>query len=166
LHFRLFSNHQDALKSELKKSIPFASIVFDGATDVAECYGVVIRLVIDGYIQHRILRVKLLKKAVDSDELMSIITVVLCTDYGIDPASIVAAINDRASVNRSAYEKLKPLLSRSVSVGCFSHTLNNAGEKLEMPLLRAFMTAWNQIHGHSLKAKDLFMTYHPLCVTR
>ena len=86
--------HQEEL-SRIKREIrqrPF-SIIFDGTTHVCEAFVIVLRYLMDDWeLKQCIGRLKLLAKSMKGEEVAQQIIVVLSTELGISPQSIVAAI--------------------------------------------------------------------------
>ena len=70
----------------------------------------------------------------------------------------MAALRDRASVNDVAVRTLKILYPNLVDIGCFSHTLDHVGEKMETPVLHQFIKAWISLSAHSPKSRIAFKT--------
>ena len=46
---------------------------------------------------------------------------------------ILAAMRDRASVNGVAIQHIKIMFPNLLGIGCYSHTLDIAGDKFEVP---------------------------------
>ena len=62
------------------------------------------------------------------EEVSQQIIVVLSTELGIPPHSIVAAMRDRAFVNDVVMRTIKVVYNQLLDVGCFSHTLDHVGK--------------------------------------
>lgn len=101
--------HQEEL-SRIKREIlnrPL-SIIFDGTTHVCEAFVIVLRYLTDDWeLKQCVGRLKLLAKSMTGEEVAQQIIVVLSTELGIPPQSIVAAMRDRASVNDVAMRTIK-----------------------------------------------------------
>ena len=67
---------------------------------------------------------------------------VLSTGLGIGPEMLIAAMRDRAAVNRAAMRTVKVLYLNVLDVECFSHTIDNAGRHFSTPILDEFMHCW------------------------
>ena len=67
-------------------------------------------------------------------ELMDTLSVRL----SISSNRLLAVMRDRASVNGVALRTLKIIYPNLVDIGCFSHTVNLAGERFKIPLLGEF----------------------------
>jgi len=65
-------------------------------------------------------------------------------------------MHDCASTNIVAMRTLKVLYPHALGVGCFSHTLDQVGERFNIPTLHDFMTYWVSLFAHSPKAKLLW----------
>ena len=83
-------------------------------------------------------RQKLLAKTMTGEEIAQQIIVILSTEFGISSNLIVAAMHDRASVNDVAMRTIKVVYNEQLDVGCFSHTLNHVGERMNTPILHDF----------------------------
>lgn len=67
---------------------------------------------------------------------------------------LLAAMRDRASVNNVAIRTLSIVYPKLLDVGCFSHTLDHVGEKLNTPVLDVFAKkAWINMFSRSPKSK-------------
>jgi len=71
-------------------------------------------------------------------ELISIFSV----SFSIGSSDLLASMRDRASANNVAMQTLKIVYPSLVDVGCFSHTIDHAGERFECPTLDEFITHW------------------------
>ena len=93
--------HQEEL-SRIKREIrqrPL-SIIFDGTTHVCEAFVIVLCYLTDDWLLKQCVEwLKLLAKFMMGEEVSQQIIVVLSTELGNPPQSIVAAMCDRASVN-------------------------------------------------------------------
>ena len=103
-------------------------------------------------------RLKLLAKSMTGEEVAQQIIVVLSTELGIPPQSIVAAMRDRASVNDVAMRTIKIVYNQLLDVGCFSHTLDLVGERMNTPILHDFCKAWIGLFSRSPKSRLLWRT--------
>ena len=83
-------------------------------------------------------RLKLLAKTMTGEKIAQQIIVIVSTEFGISSNLIVAAMRDRASVNDVAIRTIKVVYNELLDVGCFSHTLNHVGERMNTP---NFMTS-------------------------
>ena len=130
------------------------SLIFDGTTHVAEAVVVILRFVDDQWtIQQRVVRLMLLAKSVNGEELAREIISILSTQLQIQHHLLVASMRDRASVNNVAMQTVRVLYSKVFDIGCFSHTIDHVGEKFNTPVLKEFTSAWIALFSHSPKNK-------------
>ncbi len=133
------------------------SVVFDGTTHLGEAMAVVLRFVDSEWkIQQRLVRLMLLAKSMTGEEVARELIVVLSTGLGIGPATLLAAMRDRASVNGAAMRTVKVLYPNILDVGCFSHTIDNAGRHFKTPFVDEFIRNWLSLFSHSPKARLLW----------
>ena len=81
-------------------------------------------------------------------ELVSVLQV----HYDVGTESLLAAMHDRASVNQAAMAIVRVMYPLLMDIGCFSHTVNNAGNRFTTPVLNEFLTSWIRLFSHSPKA--------------
>ena len=103
-------------------------------------------------------RLKLLAKTMTGEEIAQQIIVTLTTEFGISSNLIVAAMRDRASVNDVAMRTIKVVYNELLDVGCFSHTLNHMGERMNIPILHYFCNAWIALFSRSPRSHLLWRT--------
>ena len=127
----------------------------------------------DMKIEQRLLRVQIIAKSmtVHGEELARELIVVLSVSYSISSNALLGAMRDRASVNNIALTTLKIVYPLVVDIGCFSHTLNLAGEHFKVPTLSEFVSSWMSLFSHSPKARLLWkeqvgVSVRPYCATR
>ena len=171
----LLEEHGYALTSStnLKQLIPFIhqeevsrikqeilnqplSIIFDGTTHVCEAFVVVLCYLTDNWELKQWL--KLLAKTMTGEEIAQQIIVILSTEFGISSNLIVAAMCDRASVNDVAMRTIKVVYNELLDVGCFSHTLNHVGERMNTPILHDFCNACIALFSRSPRSRLLWRT--------
>ena len=104
-------------------------------------------------IQQRLVRLMLLAKSMTGEEVARELIVVLSTGLGIGPNKLIAAMRDRAAVNGAAMRTVKVLYPNILDVGCFSHTIDNAGRHFSTPILDEFIRSWLALFAHSPKAR-------------
>ena len=115
------------------------SIIFDGTTHVCEAFVIVLCYLLDDWeLKQCVGRLKLLAKSMMGEEVAQQIIVVLSTELGIPPLPILATMRDRASINDVAMRTIKVVYNQLLDVGCFSHTLDHVGERMNTP---NFMTS-------------------------
>ena len=76
---------------------------------------------------------------------------VLQAQYEIVSGLLVATMRDRASVKNLAMSILHVMYPQVLDVGCFSHTIDNAGCKLATSILDEFLSAWISLFSYSPK---------------
>jgi hypothetical protein len=120
----------------------WVSLIFDGTTRWAEVYAVVVMFVTDlGHLQRRVLKLSLLERSLNSDELARYIMATV-RSMGVENDNIVALISDRASTNTSAIDMLLVFLYFCIFLACLSHTINNMEKKFLFDLMDDFMAAF------------------------
>lgn len=82
---------------------------------------------------------RLLAKSLTGEELAQQLIVCLSTELGITANMILASMRDRTSVNTAAMGTVKIDI---LDIGCFSHTLDHVGERMNTPVLDEFMKGW------------------------
>ena len=152
--------HQEEL-SRIKQEIlnqPLSSI-FDGTTHVCEAFVVVLRYLTDDWeLKQFVGQLKLLAKTMTGEEISQQIIVILSTEFGISSNLIVAAMRDRASVNDVAMKTIKVVYNELLDVGCFSHTLNHVGERMNTPILHDFCNILIALFSRSPRSRLLWRT--------
>jgi len=129
---------------------------FNGTTRVCECLAVVIRFVLQGYIQQRLIALRMLKYSTNANDLARVIVQTLCTRLRLPSSSVLLFSHDRAAVNGAAYKQIGFLFPVSENFGCWSHTLDNAGAEMKTPALKAFLSAWKALTAHSKRPNVVF----------
>ena len=67
-------------------------------------------------------------------------------------------MRDRASVNDVAMRTIKAVYNELLDVGCFSHTLNHVGERMNTPVLHEFCNTWIALFSRSPRFRLLWRT--------
>lgn len=132
------------------------SVVFDGTSRLGEALAVVIRYCSGWTIQQKLVRVSMLAKSLNGEEVAREVLTVLSTELGIPGDKLLAVMRDRASVNNVAVSMISIMYPSAVDIGCLSHTLSHVGEKFEVPTLNKFMKYWEQMFKHSHKSRLLW----------
>ena len=132
-------------------------MIFDATTRLGEAIAVVLRFV-DGQwqLQQCLVRLMLLSKSMTGEEIARELIVVFSTGLGIGLKMLIAAMRDRAAVNGAAMGTVKVLYPNVLEVGCFSHTIDNAGRHFSTPILDEFMRCWLTLFAHSPRARLLW----------
>ena len=131
------------VKEELKGA-QHLSVIFDGSTYQGEALAILVRFVNGEFeIVQRLVRVYILEKSVNGQELAREIATALSTHLPIPASCIVAAVRDGASVNESAVHMLQDIMYPKMrNIVCISHALDNVGKRIETPLLDRFLHWW------------------------
>ncbi len=110
----------------------------------------------DWKIAHRLIRLQFVAKSMTGEEVARELISVLQVHYDVGSDSLLAAMHDRASVNQAAMRTVCIMYPFFVDIGCFSHTLDNAGNKFNTPTLNEFLASWIRLFSHSPKARLLW----------
>lgn len=148
----IHQQEQRKITSEIKgKKV---SVIFDGTTILGEAMDIIIRFVDSQWvIQQRLIRMQLLAKSLTGEQIARELLFVLQAQYGVATDSLVATMRDRASVNNLAISIVKVMYRQALDIGCFSHTIDNAGSKFATPVLDEFISSWITLFSHSPKAR-------------
>jgi len=129
-------------------------VIFDGTSRIGEAMAIILRFIDkDWIIQHRLIHLQLLAKSTTGEEIARELISVLQVQYNVDSSSLIAAMHDRASVNKVAMSFVRVMYPTILDIGCFSHTLDNAGGKFNILTLNEFLTAWIRLLMFSLSPK-------------
>ena len=99
----------------------------------------------------------MLVKSVTGEELARELISVLSVNYSISTQLLLAAMKDRAAVNKMAVRILKVVYPNLLSIGCFSHTIDCVGQYFNTPNLSDFITNWISLFSHSPKSRFLWL---------
>ena len=77
----------------------------------------------------------------------------LSVEYGISVDRVLASMRDRASTNEVAIRTIKILYPNILDIGCFSHTIDNAGGHFEIPTLEEFIKLWISLFSRSPRTR-------------
>ena len=125
----------------------------DGMTYLGEALAIVLKYVTnDWVIQRKLVRLQILAKSVNGEEVATEFTNVLSISYGI-PSNHLVVMIDRASVNEVAIKTLRIVYLSLVRVGCFSNTINHVGEQFCKLTLTEFIVSWTSLLLHSPKCR-------------
>ena len=100
----------------------------------------------------------LLVKSVTGEEVARQLITVLSTELSIAQHFVVSSMHDHATVNDVAMRTMKVLYNDVIDIGCFSHTLDHVGERMQTPLLDEFFRSWISIFAHSPKSRLAWRT--------
>ena len=140
---------KEFLKVESEISGRFTSIAFDGTSRLGEAVNITGRYCSESFdISIRLLRCTTRKLHMNATALASAITRVLCTEYGVLPERLVCLSRDSVLVNGAACKMLmQSPFSCAENQLCISHTLNNVGSRLQLGVVKEFMTPWLELVG-------------------
>ena len=148
----ILKQEQDRIKHEIDGK--HISVIYDRTTRLGEAMVVLVRYVSDNWeLKQRLLRVQMLEKSMAGEEVARVMIDVLSVGYSVFSSTLLATMRDRASVNNVAMKTIKVIFPKIVDVGCFSHTINLAGEHFKIPILPEFISSWVSLFSHSPKAR-------------
>ena len=101
----------------------------------------------------RLVHVEFLAKSMTGEKVACELVNVLSNKLGIGSNYLVAAMRDRASVNKVALRTLSVIYPCLLDVGCFAHTLDLVGEKFSTPVLSEFISLRINLFSHSPKCQ-------------
>ena len=96
----------------------------------------------------------MLQKSLTGEEIAHEVITTLYIDYHIAPTALGACMRDCAATNNVAVRTLKVFYPNCVDIWCFSHTLDNVGEKFQTPVLEELFpkALWHEQTGKSMKS--------------
>ena len=145
------TEEQKKIKAELQgKKV---SVIFDGTTRLGEALVVVLRFVDSFEIKQYLVHFQTLAKSMAGEEIARELISTLSGEYGITSERLLAAMRDRASVNRVAMRTIKVVFPDMIDVGCYSHTIDPVGEKFHAPNLDTFIHLWISLFSHSPRVR-------------
>ena len=98
------------LKAELPKA-QFLSVVFDGSTHLGEALAILVRYIdADWKLQQQLVRLHVLSKSLNGQQLARELITYLSVKYNIHPKKLVTAIRDGAAVNGAALWSVKDIM--------------------------------------------------------
>ena len=126
------------------------SVIFDGSTRQGKAIAIVVRFIDDEWvITQRLIRIDVCSKSVNADELARVLKEALSVAFGIRANSLLAVMRDGASINQAALNRIQFVFPKLLNVVCFSHTLDNVGSHLIIPVLQEFRKLWIRLfHGY------------------
>lgn len=126
----------------------FLGVHFDGTTRLGEAICLTGRWCTSDFKLHiRLLQFKTTATHVSAPQLASLITGSLGS-LGIQPGMVVNISRDSASTNGAACRLMlgNPLINAADTL-CISHTISNAGARIDFPTLAEFTTPWLELVG-------------------
>ena len=100
----------------------------------------------------------LLAKSLTGEEVARQLITCLSTELSIPQHLVISVMRDRASVNDVAMRTIGVLYTHMIEIGCFSHTLDDVGERMKTPILDEFTKAWISLFSHSPKTRLAWRT--------
>ena len=143
----------DFVKSEIAANSAF-SVIFDGSTRLGEALAIIVRFIDkDWNIQQRLLKLEILAKSMNAEELAQRLIQCLAVEYGMQPNHLLAAMRDGASVIEAGLRQVMFFFPNILNVICFSHTIDNVGKHFEFSVLDTFSRCWNTMFSLSPAAR-------------
>ena len=98
------------------------------------------------------------KQALTGQDIWKAVHKLLSKAYNLQPWQVLGFGHDSVAANGVAMDLSKAVYDRSVDIGCHSHFLNNAGQRLALPTLAAFTKEWIGLiyAGTGVKAKHIW----------
>lgn len=134
----------------------FVAAYFDGTTRVCECLAVLLRFALRGFLQQRVIALRFLKYSTNANDLSRVVVNSISTRLRVPNNRVVAFGHDRAAVNGCAYRQISFLYPIAEDLGCWSHTIDNAGDAMKIPAVKAFLTPWRLLIGQSQRSRMIF----------
>ena len=141
---------REKLKEELKEK-PFISVIFDGSMHLGEMLVVLVRFVdCNLEICQRLVRVHVLAKSLNAQQLAREIITTLSTDLQYPSDRMLGVVRDGASVNGAAVKILRDALyTHLTNIICIPHSLDLIGRHFDTDLLESFCQSWVALFAHS-----------------
>merc|ERR1711991_1005850 len=144
------------------------AVAFDGSTINYPMEVTILRYVHDGKIKRAAIGCRRVERSLKGADIASLVNSHL-QNVLVPKTAVLFANTDRASVNYTAVEALMPPKDlrterdRIDLIGCFAHTLNNAGQasRSKLTLLTKFMSNLNKMMRRSQAAKFQFKSKFP-----
>lgn len=132
----------DALFESLKERLSGkqVALLFDGSTINHSIEVALVRFVENGVITHLAIQSERVSKAMDAEKLGQTLIQAL-NRVGVTLRQVLVAISDRARVNSAAVRHWRDVPFH----GCLSHTLNNAGKKMDSQFVHDFCGCWKRL---------------------
>ena len=149
----ILSTELQLVKEEITAA-QYVSVIFDGSTHFGEALTIIIRFVSDDFvIKQRLVRLRILAKSLSGQELTRELAECLSTTFQLPPDKVIAAARDGAAVNGAALRLLTTFYPSIFDVICFSHSLDNVGERFDTPTLSECTHWWIALFSRSPAAR-------------
>ena len=133
------------------------SVIFDGTSHCGEALAILVHYIDDSWnIQQHLLCIRLPTKSLIGEEVAHDLIQVISINYSISSDHLIAAMQDRASVNSVTIKTVKIVYPKIFDIGCFSYTIDRIGEHFNIPTLTELVTSWLSLFSHSVRAKFLW----------
>ena len=141
------------VKSEIAANSAF-SVIFDGSTRLGEALAIIVRFIDkDWNIQQRLLKLEILAKRRNAEELAQRLIHCLAVEYRMHQNHPLAAMRDGASVNEAGLRQVMFFFPSIRNGICFSHTIDNVGKHFEFSVLDTFSRCRNTMFSLSPAAR-------------
>eukprot|EP01043_Picozoa_sp_COSAG02_P020195 COSAG02_NODE_990_length_15413_cov_24.707457_5_plen_753_part_00 len=126
------------------------SIIYDGTSRLGDCFNAIVRYCTENFtLVVRLTLVQTLAVAADAEALSALLGRHVLTDLRVDAKMLVAWIRDSCAVNGAASRRLQTFFPDTLDRMCLSHLFACMGDKVVLPVLDAFLTAWFALCGNS-----------------
>ncbi len=133
------------------------SMLLSSSMALPAALAVVLRFVTDEFeVKQRLIRLQLLAKSLNGEEIARELITILSVNYSIHPSLLLSAMRDGASTNNVAMRTLNVVYPHIFDVACLSHTLDRVGGRFNTPVLIEFINTCISLFSHSPKVKLLW----------
>ena len=109
-------------------------------------------------IQQRIVKLEVLARSMNAEQLAQPLIQCLAFECMIRPDQLLASMRDGAAVNEAALLQVSFFFSNVFNVTCFSDTIDNVGRHFEFGVQDTFSRYWNTMFSLSPSARILWKT--------
>ena len=99
---------------------------------------IVVRFIDQWSVQQRLVKLEVLARSLNAEQLAQRLIQCLAVEYGIKPNHLLAAMKDGAAVNGTGLRQVGFYFTNIFNVTCFSHTIDNVGTHFEFSVLDKF----------------------------
>ena len=151
----ILQKEKDTVKAEIVANDDFP-VIFDGSTRLREALDIVVRFIDQWSVQQRLVKLEVLARSLNAEQLAQRLIQCLAVEYGIKPNHL---LRDGAAVNyEAALRQVGFYFPNIFNVTCFSLTINNVGKHFEFSVLDKFSRNWNTMFSLSAAARLLWKT--------
>lgn len=120
----ILKKEKDCVKSEVGTGDNF-SVIFDGSTRLSEALAIVVRFIDNQWpLQPRLVKLDVLAKSMNAEELAKRLTQCLAVECMIRPDQLLASMRDGAALNEACLRQIRFFFPNMFNVTCFSHTID------------------------------------------